>query len=105
MIKLTRNDIGVILSFTVKSPAGVPIDLSGATVTLELFNACGNSVLNVSCLAVNLSQGQVQYTTVGTDLDLPAGTYVGAIKAEYSVSKILTSSQFEIKIHEPSKIE
>ncbi len=98
---LTRADIGVVLSFTAKSPSGAVIDLSGATVKLQLFNECCNKVLDVSCLILSAANGTCEYTTVSTDLDIPAGTYVGSLKITYSASKVLTSSQFEIKIVEP----
>jgi len=97
---LTRGDIGIILSFTARSPAGVPINLTGATVKLQLFNECCNQVLDATCLILSESAGTCQYTIVGTDIDLPAGTYTGVLKMTYSASKVLTSSQFEIKIIE-----
>lgn len=103
-IIVTRSDIGVILSFTAKSPAGLPIDLNGATVKLELFNSCCNQVLNATCLVLSAAAGTCQYTTVNTDLDIPAGTYTGVLKMTYSASKVLTSSQFEIIIRDPCHI-
>jgi len=104
-ITLTRADTGIELDFTAKDKYGDAIDLTSATVKFQLYNSDCNLVLDGSCVISDAANGLCNYTIVGSDIDLPYGTYIGTLKITYTPSKTITSSQFEIKIINPCGCE
>lgn len=65
---------------------GEPVDLSGATVVFNMWNAItGTQVITSgACTVTNAVQGNVDYTWTSTDATLPAGYYFGSFKATFS---------------------
>lgn len=98
MIILTKNDRGIELVFRIKNERGAPLDLSGTTAKFQLSDESYNNVINSDCTITDAANGICKYIINDTDLNLSPGVYLGAIEVNYTTHKIVSSSQFEIKI-------
>lgn len=72
---------------------GVATDLTGATVTFNLWNAATGAqvITNGACTVITAATGNVQYPWSAADATLPAGFYLGSFTATYSGPKLLTA--------------
>lgn len=78
ILRITEGWTGQLGPFTLRVD-GLPIDLSGKTVTIHLRNALGNAVAASGTLTVDPDQvtnkGKLTYTPAETDFVWVAGVY------------------------------
>lgn len=72
---------------------GAPTNLTGATVTFNLWNAAtGVQVItNGTCTVTAPATGNVQYPWTGADATLPVGVYLGSFTATFAGAVKLTA--------------
>ncbi len=61
-----QSDGPVALKFTVTHPSGTAFDLTGYTVTLNLYSAGNTLVGTVACSVTNAGAGQCQVAVMGS---------------------------------------
>lgn len=87
-IKLVQGDTYPQIKITLTDlSSGLPIDLTGATVTLH-FRAVGSTTALFSRAGVvnpgTAAQGKAVFTWQSGDLDIPAGDYEGEVEIFWS---------------------
>ena len=97
-IILTQYDKGIDLDFIVRDSACRPLNILGLTIKFQLADEHYNNVINADCVITDAPNGKCTYRLAGDDLDLPPGFYKGALEVNYSASKIVSSTQFDVKI-------
>lgn len=72
---------------------GVATNLTGATVTFNLWNAATGAqvITNGACTLTAAATGNVEYAWTLADATLPAGFYLGSFTATFSGPKLLTA--------------
>jgi hypothetical protein len=84
-VTIKRGDRLPVLArqFTLDDTA---IDLTGATVSFDLWNATtGTQVITAGvCTVLDFAEGEVEYPWSATDATLPAGQYLGAFTATFT---------------------
>ena len=72
---------------------GVAVDLTGTTVTFNLWNAATGSqvITDGACTIVTPATGLVRYTWTPTDALLDAGVYLGSFTATFSSARRMTA--------------
>lgn len=72
---------------------GSATDLTGATVTFDMWNAStGTQVItNGVCTVVSAATGSVEYPWTAGDATLPAGFYLASFTASFSGPRLLTA--------------
>jgi hypothetical protein len=71
----------------------VATDLTGATVTFNMYNAATGAqvITNGSCTVVSAATGEVEYPWSATDATLAAGFYMASFTATFSGPRLLTA--------------
>lgn len=72
---------------------GAPTNLTGATVTFNLWNAASGVqvITNGTCTVTAAATGNVQYPWTGPDATLPVGVYLGSFTATFAGAVKLTA--------------
>ncbi len=78
---IKKGDTYPTLRATLTDSAGVPVDLTGASVTFRMVDAVGEQVIADAAVAItNPAAGEVEYAWQVADVDTP-GEYRGEFHA------------------------
>lgn len=103
-IEITQKTLGTYLKFTIRDSDGVPIDITGFTITFRMKDVDAapetqpavDSACVLSGTGIDPEQGQCKYTWVATNLDT-TGDYYGSLKI-VDGAKTYYTERDEIKI-------
>jgi hypothetical protein len=104
-VTIKRGDRLPVLArqFTLDDEA---IDLTGATVTFDMWNASTGAqvITNGLCTVVSASTGDVEYPWSATDATLDAGQYLGAFTATFTAKTLTAPNNGMISIEIYSEV-
>ncbi len=90
IIKVVQNDILYDLDFTLQDSKGLPIDITGATLILEVQNTNKTTLkFTGDMVVVDGQAGTCKYTVQATNFDAP-GKYYGRIKVTFGSGETLS---------------
>jgi hypothetical protein len=96
--QVSKNDVGNQLSFTITNKTGVAVDLTDATVTLNMVGGIVKTTLSRTCTVDSALAGTCHYDLVADDTKNP-GKYELTLTVTYSGgSKYTTITYGELEI-------
>lgn len=92
LLTLVQGNTKPRVNFTVKDPAGNPVNLAGATVKLILRKIGASALkLNVNCTLTVPASGTCHYDWAQGDLNDP-GDYHGELEVHFPAGEIQTTN-------------
>ena len=95
VIKLTKNDVGFNMDFTITDADGDAVDLSSSTVIFRVGGPSEVPIISGACTGMDTS-GQCSYAIAAGDLDME-GIFQGELQITTG-TQIITTKNIEVRI-------